>query len=119
MLMHICLLFAIPNYHKTKKIIQRSQINMVKSHPYQLLKGEKIITQHPQYLNPPTINWSDIVSINLTHLSLASLLWDKGKQYSPRWDAAKRGVPSGAILFAQRNFIEKLDKTEWLLPVNW
>ena len=41
---------------------------------------------------------------------LASLLWDIGKQYSPRCDAAERGVPSGAVLFAQRNFIEKLDK---------
>ena len=46
----------------------------------------------------------------LTHLSLASLLWDIGKQNSPRWDAAERGVPSGAILFAYRNFIEKLNK---------
>ena len=36
----------------------------------------------------------------LTHLSLASLLWDIGKQNSPRCDAAERGVPSGAILFA-------------------
>ena len=38
--------------------------------------------------------------MNLTHLSLASLLWDIGKQNSPRCDAAERGVPSGAILFA-------------------
>ena len=44
---------------------------------------------------------------SLTHLSLASFLWDIGKQYSPRCDAAERGVPSGAILFAYRNFIEK------------
>ena len=44
----------------------------------------------------------------LTHLSLASLLWDIGKQNSPRCDAAERGVPSGAILFAWRIFIEKL-----------
>ena len=43
----------------------------------------------------------------LTHLSLASLLWDIGKQNSPRCDAAERGVPSGAILFAWMNFIEK------------
>ena len=43
----------------------------------------------------------------LTHISLASLLWDIGKQYSPRCDAAKCDVPSGALLFAQRNFIEK------------
>ena len=39
----------------------------------------------------------------LTHLSLTSFLWDIGKQHSPRCDAAERGVPSGAILFAQRN----------------
>ena len=46
----------------------------------------------------------------LTHLRLASLLWYIGKQNSPRCDASERGVPSGAILFAQRNFIEKSDK---------
>ena len=43
-----------------------------------------------------TYSLSDI----LTHLSLASFLWDIGKQHSPRCDAAERGVPSGAILFA-------------------
>ena len=48
--------------------------------------------------------------LKLTHLSLASLLWDTGKQNNPRCDAAERGVPSGAILFAYRNFIEKLNK---------
>ena len=48
--------------------------------------------------------------LTLTHFSLASFLWDIGKQYSPRCDAAERGVPSGAILFAQSNFIEKLNK---------
>ena len=36
----------------------------------------------------------------LTHLSLAFLLWDIGKQNSPRCDAAECGVPSEAILFA-------------------
>ena len=36
----------------------------------------------------------------LTNLSLASLLWDIGKQHGPRCDAAECGVPSGAILFA-------------------
>ena len=46
----------------------------------------------------------------LTRISLASFLWDTGEQHSPRWDAAERGVPSGAILFTQRNFIEKLEK---------
>ena len=38
--------------------------------------------------------------LNITHLSLATLLWDVGKQNSPRWDAAFCGVTSGAILFA-------------------
>ena len=46
----------------------------------------------------------------LTHLSLASLLWDIGKQTRLRCDAAERGVPSGAILFALKIFIEKLNK---------
>ena len=47
------------------------------------------------------------ITKDLTHISLASLLWDIGKQNSPRCDAAERGVPSRAILFAWRNFIEK------------
>ena len=47
---------------------------------------------------------------NLTHLSLASLLWHIGKQNSPRWDAAERGIPSEAILFAKRKFIENWEK---------
>ena len=42
--------------------------------------------------------------------SLVSLSWDIGKQNSPRFDATERGVPSGAILFAKRIFIEKLNK---------
>ena len=43
----------------------------------------------------------------LTHISLASFLWDIGKQNSTRCEAAKRSVPSGAILFAVMNLIEK------------
>ena len=42
----------------------------------------------------------------LTHIRMASF-YGIGKQNSPRWDAAKRGVPSGAILFAYKKFIEK------------
>ena len=45
---------------------------------------------------------------DLTPISLASFLWDIGKQYSPRCDAADCGVPSGAILFAKRIFIKKI-----------
>ena len=51
----------------------------------------------------------------LTHVRLESFLWDISKQNSPRCDAAKRGVPSGAILFAHMFFIEKWNKIENLL----
>ena len=46
---------------------------------------------------------------SLTHISLASHLWDIGKQFSPRCDGANRGVPSAANLFAQRSFIKKIE----------
>ena len=48
----------------------------------------------------------------VTHLGLASFLWDIGKQKSPRCDAAKRGVPSGTILFAYIIVIKKEIKNE-------
>ena len=38
----------------------------------------------------------------LTHISLASFLWDIGKQCKTRSNAAKRGVWSGSPLFAYR-----------------
>ena len=44
---------------------------------------------------------------DLTHISLASFLWDIGKQNSPRCNAANVGMPSGAILFAYTIFIRK------------
>ena len=38
---------------------------------------------------------------NITHTCISlAFLWDMGKQYSPRCDAAECGVTSGAILFA-------------------
>ena len=43
------------------------------------------------------------VCIVNTWLSQMSFLWNIGKQYSPRCDAAERGVPSGAILFAEED----------------
>ena len=46
---------------------------------------------------------------HLTHLSLASLLWDIGKQNSPRCDATERGVPFGAILFSFEEFHRKIE----------
>ena len=73
----------------------------------------------------------------LSHLRLASLLCDKGKQHSPRCEAAERGVPSGAILFALRILMENWviswslllllllpfyiisRTTEWSLNVYW
>ena len=36
----------------------------------------------------------------ITMLPSVTHLWDIGKENSPRCDAAERGVPSGAILFA-------------------
>ena len=42
----------------------------------------------------------------LTPISLASFLWEIGKQNSPRLDAAKCSLPFGAILFAEI-FIEE------------
>ena len=54
----------------------------------------------------PLSFWSPAVSV---HIRLASFLWDihVGKQYRTRRDADEGGVPSGAILFAWKNFIEK------------
>ena len=43
----------------------------------------------------------------INHISLVFFLWDIGKQNNPRCDAAKRGVPSGAILFAGMIFSKK------------
>ena len=57
-----------------------------------------------------------IVIVALNHISLASFLWDIDKQNSPRCDAAKRGVQSGAILLADMNFIEILNQNEKSLP---
>ena len=48
------------------------------------------------------------VSLTHIHVSLASFLWDIGKQYSPICDAEKCGVPSEAILFAHKKFIENI-----------
>ena len=48
----------------------------------------------------------------------SSLLWDIGKQNSPRCDAAERGEPSGAILFAQRSFIKNEIKITPNTPKN-
>ena len=52
--------------------------------------------------------WASHTMSTLTHTSLTSFLWDIGKQYSPRRDAAFCGVPSGAILFAE-NFHRKME----------
>ena len=58
--------------------------------------------------------------LHLTHIRLASLFWDLGKQCSPRSDASERGAWSGSALFANRNF----NKNGWLVvlrlnvPVN-
>ena len=45
-------------------------------------------------------NPEDRFSHKEAHISLPSFLWDMGKQNSPRCDAVKPGVLSGAVLFA-------------------
>ena len=42
------------------------------------------------------------LGVSLTHISLASFLWDTGKQCTNRSDAAESGVLSGSPLFANR-----------------
>ena len=44
----------------------------------------------------------DIDACGLTHVRLASFLWDFSKQCKPRSDAAERGVWSGYPPFAYR-----------------
>ena len=59
-------------------------------------------------------DWADfggkLEACNFGHINkdlrMASILWVMGKQNSHRCDAAKRGVPSGTILFAYMIFIE-------------
>ena len=49
-------------------------------------------------------HWSSgFILVCLTCMLNSSLLLGNGKQYSPRCDAAERGIQSVAILFAQRN----------------
>ena len=54
--------------------------------------------------------------MTLTRISLTSFLLEIGKQHSPRCDAAKRGVPSGAILFAYRGFHLKMEFNFKIIP---
>ena len=52
----------------------------------------------------------------LTRISFPSFLWDKGKQYRPRSDAAQRGVWSGSPLFAYRMYFQNLNELETYYP---
>ena len=70
--------------------------------------------------NPQSMLGSKIKK-NITTFETCHFLWDIGKQNSPRCDAADCGVPSGAILFAYRNFIEneiKIKKNTPDVPKN-
>ena len=64
-----------------------------------VINTQLFIDQYDPYKVPPRQVFA-YYRLILTHISLASLLWDIGKQNSPRCDAAECGVPSGAILFA-------------------
>ena len=52
----------------------------------------------------------------LTHISISSFLWDKGKQCRPRSAAAEHGAWSGSLLFACRMFYELMNKNEKYHP---
>ena len=54
----------------------------------------------------------ETLKIDLSHISLAFLLWNIGKQCRSRSDAAERGVWSGSLLFANRMFYQKLTLSE-------
>ena len=57
-------------------------------------------------------------SVNQVNPYKTGFLWDIGKQHSPRCDTAECGAPSGSILFAQRNFIDKKIKITPNTPKN-
>ena len=46
-------------------------------------------------------------NVFLTYISLVSLLWDLGKQWRPRSDAAQHGIWSGSTLFPWRIFYQE------------
>ena len=71
-----------------------------------------LIFEHERFPARVFHNWC------LTHISLASHLWEICKQCRPRSDAAERGVWSGSTLFAHRNFYQKYDKNEKSTPDN-
>ena len=81
------------SHYKSMGIFWKTYNGRLESHPiliylvYAFLRGFGFVTHR---------------TLTLTHLSLVSLLSDIDKQYSPRCDAAERGVPSGAIMFAYR-----------------
>ena len=87
----------------TKELSTSMTMSVFTSVPSQPIIGINSVKRTVQHVN-------SYQTYQLTHLSLASLLWDIGKQHSPRWDATECGLLSGAILFAKRNFIEKLNK---------
>ena len=78
-----------------------------------ILKMEYWVNENKTGLDSKYYFWKEIVistyfhTTTLTHISLSYFLLDIGKQNSPRCEAAKRGFPSGAILFAHVVFIEK------------
>ena len=82
-------------------------MRMTVNPPSPLLKGAYFLLKGASNLLIGASNSMSYKLASLTHISLASFLWDIGRQKSPRCDAAKRGVTSGVILFAYMNFIEK------------
>ena len=56
---------------------------------------------------------ADFLVMRLKHFCLLTnpykpgILWDRGKQYSGRYNAVECGLSSVVLLFAYSNFIEK------------
>ena len=93
---------------------QTVQFRMINSLERPIMNGNEsrrnhnVISSFNKAVNPKTECLCQLVN----PYKPGVFLWDIGKQKSPRCDAAKRGVPSGAILFAYRNFNEKCNINE-------
>ena len=93
-------------YHKKSSLVLENLGTIITKKFYSPALGSSVKKEKTEIYTLQSELQQDTCLI-LTQLSLASLLLDIGKQNSPRCDAAERSVPSGAILFAKKIFIEK------------
>ena len=93
-----CLMWSMSGPRRHGRVIRHITFRFLKSHLNFFFRCKKFAIK--------SMLKKDTQKVVLTHISLGCFLWDICKQNSPRCDAAKCGVPSGAILFAYVNFIE-------------